>query len=49
MTLDGSYKAVIDVTGERGLRAQCGVNGCGVQVQFGFIREASLHSRVDVS
>lgn len=35
--LDVSYKAVIDVIGERGLRAQCGVNGFGVQVQFGFI------------
>lgn len=37
MTLDGSHKVVIDVTGERGLRAQCGVKGFGVQVQFGFI------------
>lgn len=39
MTLDVCYKAVTDVIGERGLRAQCGVNGFGVQVQvqFGFI------------
>ena len=37
MTLDGSYKVVIDVIGETGLRAQCGVNGFRVQVQFGFI------------